>query len=118
MKTINSFTLSKLTDALSKLTDSDLSKLLAECSIEQARREEARRTSRKTWISSCYSAFLYHPNATYKVLGETVVVSIYDRYTGIHIGATTPRGGDKFELSTGIAVAYAKACGERIPDFV
>lgn len=111
MKTVNSF-------ALSKLTDSDLSKLLLECGMEQARREEARRTRRKTWIHEYQSAFLRHPNATYKVLGETVVVSVYDRYTGIHMSAATPHGEDKFELSTGIAVAFAKAVGERIPDFV
>ena len=111
MKTINTF-------SLSKLADSQLSRLLAECSMEQARREKARRTSRKDWIHEHYSAFMRHPNASYKVLGKTVVVSVYDRYAGIHMGTTTPHGEDKFELSTGIAVAYAKACGERIPDFV
>lgn len=111
MKTINSFSLSKLTDA-------DLFKLAADCFAEQERREEARRTRRKTWIRDYHSAFLRHPNAAYKVLGETVVVSVYDRYTGIHMGATTPCGEDKFELSTGIAVAFAKAMGERIPEFI
>ena len=111
MKTINSF-------SLSNLTDSDLSRLLIECGLEQARREEARKARRNTWIRDYHSAFLRHPNATYKVLGETVVISVYDRYTGIHMGATTPSGEDKFELSTGIAVAFAKAMGERIPDFI
>lgn len=111
MKTVNTF-------ALSKLTDSDLSRLLLECGMEQARREEARKTRRKTWVREYHSAFLRHPNATYKVLGETVVVSVYDRYAGIHMGMTTPCGGDKFELSTGIAVAFAKAMGERIPNYI
>ena len=111
MKTINSFSLSKLTDA-------ELSRLLFECGMEQARREETRRTRRKAWIREYHSAFLHHSSATYKVLGETVVVSIYDRYTGIHMGATSPHGEDKFELSTGIAVAFAKAKGERIPEFI
>lgn len=111
MKTINSF-------ALSKLTDSDLFRLATECMMEQERREEARRTRRKTWIRDYHSAFLRHPNAIYKVLGETVVVSVYDRCTGIHMSATTPTGDDKFELSTGIAVAFAKAMGERIPEYI
>lgn len=111
MKTINNF-------ALSKLTDAELSRLLFECGMEQARREETRRTRRKAWIREYHSAFLHHSSATYKVLGETVVVSIYDRYTGIHMGATSPHGEDKFELSTGIAVAFAKAMGERIPDYI
>ena len=103
---------------LETMTDADLFRLATECMMEQERREEVRRIHRKTWIREYHSAFLRHPNATYKVLGETVVVSVYDRYTGIHMGATTPCGEDKFELSTGIAVAFAKAMGERIPDFV
>lgn len=111
MKTINSF-------SLSHLTDSDLSRLLLECGMEQARREEARRTRRETWIRDYHSAFMRHPNATYKVIGEMVIVSVYDRYTGIHIGVTAPYGEDKFELSTGLAVAFAKAIGERIPEFI
>ena len=69
-------------------------------------------------IRDYHFGFQRHPNATYKVLGETVVVSVYDRCTGIHMGATTPSGKDEFELSTGIAVAFAKAMGESIPDFI
>jgi hypothetical protein len=111
MKTVNTF-------ALSKLTDSDISRLAAECVMELERREEARRARRKTWVRDYHSAFQRHPNATYKVLGETVVVSVYDRCTGIHMSATTPTGNDKFELSTGIAVAFAKAIGERIPEYI
>lgn len=111
MKTVNSF-------ALSRLTDSDLSKLLLECSMEQTRREEERKTRRSKWVRDHHSAFMRHPNATHKILGKTVVVSVYDRCTGIHMGATTPTGNDSFELSTGIAVAFAKAMGERIPEYI
>lgn len=111
MKTINNFVLSKLTDA-------ELSRLLFECGMEQERREEARKERRSKWVRDYHSAFLRHPNATYKVFGKTVVVSVYDRCTGIHMSTTTPVGEDKFELSTGIAVAFAKAMGERIPEFI
>lgn len=111
MKTVNTF-------ALSKLTDSDISRLAAECVMELERREEARKERRAKWVRDYHSAFLRHPNATYKVLGKTVVVSVYDRCTGIHMSATTPTGNDKFELSTGIAVAFAKAMGERIPEYI
>ena len=111
MKTVNTF-------ALSKLTDSDISRLAAECMMEQERREEARKTRRSKWVRDYHSAFMRHPNATHKILGKTVVVSVYDRCTGIHMGVTTPTGEDKFELSTGIAVAFAKAMGERIPDYI
>lgn len=111
MKTVNTFSLSKLTDA-------DLFRLAADCFAEQERRERERKERRSRWIRDYHSAFLRHPNATHKVLGETVVVSVYDRCTGIHMGVTFPHGEDKFELSTGIAVAFAKAMGERIPNFI
>lgn len=105
-------------NSMSHLTDPELVSIWTSANNELTRREEVRRTRRKTWIREYHSAFLRHPNATYKVLGETVVVSVYDRCTGIHMGATTPCGGDKFELSTGIAVAYAKAVGNKIPDYI
>ena len=111
MKTIHTF-------SLSKLSDEELMELASNCCEERQRRERERKERRSRWIRDYHSAFLRHPNATYKVLGETVVVSVYDRYTGIHMSATTPHGEDKFELSTGIAVAFAKAMGECIPDFV
>ncbi len=111
MKTSNSFSVSVMTDV-------DLTKLFNACASEMAKREEQRATRRAKWIRDYHNAFLRHPNATNKVLGHTVVVSVYDRYTGIHMGATTPIGDDKFELSTGIAVAFAKAVGERIPDYI
>lgn len=104
--------------SVSRLTDSDLVILFNACASEMASREEERKTRRSKWVRDYHSAFLRHPNATYKVLGKTVVVSVYDRCTGIHMSATTPTGNDSFELSTGIAVAFAKAMGERIPDFI
>lgn len=111
MKTSNSF-------ALSRLTDGDLMNLCLAVADEIAKREEARKVRREKWIRDYHNGFLRHPNASYKVVGQTVVVSVYDRYTGIHMGATTPVGEDKFELSTGIAVAFAKAVGERIPEYI
>ena len=111
MKTIHTF-------SLSKLSDEELMELASNCCEERQRREREHKERRSRWIRDYHSAFLRHPNATYKVLGETVVVAVYDRCTGIHMGATTPHGKDKFELSTGIAVAFAKAMGERIPEFI
>lgn len=103
---------------VSRMTDNDLMNLCLAVADEMARREEARKERRAKWVRDYHGAFLRHPNATYKVLGKTVVVSVYDRCTGIHMSATTPIGEDKFELSTGIAVAFAKAMGERIPDYI
>lgn len=105
-------------DSMHRLSDPELVSVWTSATNELARREEARKRRREEWIRDYHFAFQRHPNATYKVLGETVVVSVYDRCSGIHIGTTTPSGKDKFELSTGIAVAFAKAVGERIPEFI
>ena len=102
MKTDNIFDVPKLV------------KLVVEYTMEQERREKAR----ETWIREHYTAFLRHPNASTKVLGKTVVVALYDRYTGIHIGVASPHGEDKFEHYIGVAVAFAKAMGKCIPDFI
>lgn len=103
---------------LSKWSDADLNELRSLIIEETCARERERKARRTKWIYNFHSAFMRHPNATYKVIGETVIVSVYDRYSGIHMGATTPCGGDKFELVTGLAVAFAKAMGERIPEFI
>lgn len=101
-----------------RMTDDDLMALAEAVANEFARREQERAERRSKWVRDYHSAFVRHPNATHKVLGKTVVVSVYDRCTGIHMGATTPTDGDSFELSTGIAVAFAKAMGERIPEYI
>lgn len=111
MKTIHTF-------SLSKLSDEELMELASNCYEERQRRERERKERRSRWIRDYLSAFQRHPNATYKVVGETVVVSVYDRCTGICMSVTTPTGNDTFELSTGIAVAFAKALGERVPNFI
>lgn len=35
-----------------------------------------------------------------------------------YIGVAAPRHGDKYDRKTGIAVAYAKAMGEAVPDYI
>ena len=111
MKTVNSF-------ALSKLTDSDLSRLLIECGREQARREERRATERQKWVDGYYYAFLNHPNATSIQVGDTTIVAVYARNTGMHIGTAKPVHGDVFNREVGLAVAYAKAFDTVIPDYI
>jgi hypothetical protein len=111
MKTINTF-------ALSKLTDSDLSRLLLECNMEQARREERKAAERQRWIDGYYFAFLSNPNASVVHVGETTVVAIWSRNLGLRMGTAVPVHGDVFDHDTGIAVAYAKAVGDSIPNFI
>ena len=107
MKTVNTF-------ALSRLTDSDLSRLATECMMEQERRERKRKEHDR-WIDGYYRAFLNHPNATSIQVGDT---TIYSRNTGMHIGTAKPVHGDVFNREVGLAVAYAKAHGDTIPDYI
>ena len=111
MKTINSF-------SLSNLTDSDLSRLATECTMERERRERKRKEERQKWVDGYYYAFLYHPNATAIQVGDTTVVAVYGRNTGMHIGTAKRVHGDVFNREVGLAVAYAKAFGDTIPDFI
>ena len=111
MKTINSF-------SLSNLTDSDLFRLAAECMMEQERRENKRKEERQKWVDGYYYAFLNHPNATAIQVGDTTVVAVYTRSAGMHIGTAKPVHGDVFNREVGIAVAYAKAINSIVPDFI
>ena len=68
---------------------------------------------RTAWVNKYYSKYQISV-ANAKRIGETTVVAV-KWMNAIRIGVATPVNGDKFDALTGIAVAYAKACGERIP---
>lgn len=107
--------------ALSKLTDDDLSKLIADCAKEQAhrerqRRERSRKEKRIQWIVSHIRQYK-NSTANHEVVGETVIVAV-QWYGHIVIAKATPIKGDVFDLDTGIAVAFAKVMGERIPNYI
>ena len=109
MKTVNSFSLSRLTDA-------DLLTLASNICEERARRERKRREERDKWITSHVRQYRNF-TANHEVVGETVVVAV-QLYNHIIIAKATPINGDVFDLDTGIAVAFAKAIGERIPNYI
>lgn len=109
MKTTNSF-------SLSKLTDNELLTLASNICEERQRREHQRKEKRIQWIASHIRQYR-HGTANYEVVGETVVVAV-QWYNHIAIAKATPIKGDVFDLDTGIAVAFAKAMGERIPDYI
>lgn len=109
MKTINSF-------SLSKLTDNELLTLASNICEERQRRERKRREERDIWITSHIRQYR-NCTANHEVVGETVVVAV-QWYGHIAIAKATPIKGDVFDLDTGIAVAFAKAMGERIPNFI
>ena len=108
MKKIDAFTLENMTDA-------DLENLYLSAQAERIRRAD-KKTLRKNWVTKYYNQYL---NSTARAVwvGETVVVAV--KWMGhIKMATATPVNVDKCDTHTGIAVAYAKACGERIPDFV
>ena len=106
------------TFSLTNLTDSDISRLLEECQREQTRRLVHRQAERKKWVEGMYYAFMAHPNATSIQVDNVTVVSIFNRNTGMHMGTARPVHGDTFDRAVGVAVAYAKAIGMTIPDFI
>lgn len=106
------------TFSVSNLTDTDLSNLFHSCADELQKRADQRIKRRKDWIDKHWIAFLGHPNATVHVSGKRTIVAIYNRYDGVRIGTAYPINGDEFNSETGVAVAYAKALGESIPDYI
>ena len=100
---------------VNKFTDAELLALREAVQDEIQRREEARKRRRQEWIEA-YAYMAYH-NATYEVVGETVVLATF-RNGSIHMAKATPINGDVFDEDTGIAVAYAKALGQRVPNFI
>ena len=106
------------TFSLTNLTDAELSRLMSECNTEQKRREERRASDRKKWIDCYFHAFLGHPNATVTQVGDTTIVAAYTDNIGMHIGTAKPVHADVFNKKVGIAVAYAKAFGIIVPDFI
>ena len=101
---------------VNKYTDTDLRTLLEAVQDEVARREAARKRQREEWIYR-YANEAYHRNAKFEVVGETVVLALWNN-GHILMSKATPINGDVFDVDTGIAVAYAKAKGICIPSFI
>lgn len=98
---------------VNKYTDTDLRTLLEAVEDEIARREDVRR--RAEWVEH-YSWEAYHRSAV-EVVGETVIVAVL-KNGSVHMAKTHPINGDAFDMDTGVAVAYCKAVGVPVPDFI
>ena len=100
------------------LDDKALGVLYAEVCHEINARAEAKVLKRAQWVRQMCDNYLRHPNATCMQIGEITVVSVYSRYGGLRIGRARPVNDDKYNVDVGIAVAFAKACGETVPDYI
>lgn len=104
------------TFSLESMTDKDLDELRSLINKETSARERKRKEKRKNWIDKHYNQF-QGCYGDYKVVGNTVIIAL--AWMGnVKMATATAVKGDVFDLRTGVAVAYAKACGESIPDFV
>lgn len=100
---------------LETMTDDNLENLYVSVQNERIRRAD-NKCKRTAWVNKHYAQFR-NCRGDYKVVDKTVVIAL--AWMGnVKMATATPVKGDKFSLRTGIAVAYAKACGERIPNFV
>lgn len=100
---------------LENMADADLENLYLSAQAERIRRAD-NKCKRTAWVKKYYTQYQMSV-ANAKRIGETTVVAV-KWMNAVRIGVATPVNGDKFDAHTGIAVAYAKACGERIPGFV
>ena len=101
---------------LSKWSDEDLAELRHLICEETCNRERKRREARQNWIYR-YAQEAYHRGNHEIINGNTVVVALCQN-GHIVMGKSTPTRNDKFDLETGVAVAFAKAIGETIPDYI
>lgn len=102
--------------ALSKLSDAGLAQLQQDVNDEIIRREAEKQKRRADWISSRAREFYLRAGSYVKM--DTTVVAVIKWNGAIRIGKSTPTKNDKFDLETGVAVAFAKAIGETIPSYI
>lgn len=105
-------------NSISLATDEELRTLIINALEEQERRRIEKTQQRKNWVKVKIHAYLTHPNASTLFVGERTIVSLFNKNTGVLIGTSYPIHGDVFDRDVGIAVAYAKAMGETVPDFI
>lgn len=103
---------------VSRLTDSDLVALFNACASEMANREEKKFKQREHWIDARYAEYLNRYDTDCLVVGKRTIVATYNEFNGMRIGTSYPIHGDEYDAKTGIAVAFAKANGEDIPDYI
>lgn len=102
--------------ALSRLSDCALATLQQDVNEEIRRREVQKQRAREDWVSNKVGEFCLR-GGSYMKMDTTVVVAV--RHNGsVKVAKTTPVRNDKFDLNTGIAVAFAKACGDPIPNYI
>lgn len=104
--------------SVSRMSDDALADFLKAIVAEQTAREKKKASKRERWIDMWYGEYLNRYDTDCLVVGKRTIVATHDGYNGMRIGTSYPIHGDEYDARTGIAVAFAKAIGESIPDFV
>ena len=102
---------------LESMTDDELKSLLDNCRTEVVRRGRLK-TQRDNWVNDYFAKFANTYDTKHIVVGETIVVASYDDLEGMQMGKATPINGDIYDEKVGIAVAFAKAIGHKVPDYI
>lgn len=109
---------SEILSAVPYMSESHLNALIKFSTEELTRRAEKRKEARAAWVKDMYELYTMHPDTDYRCRENLTIVAVYGHYTGVRIGTAFPINGDAFDKKTGIAVAFAKAIGETIPDYI
>lgn len=79
------------------------------------------RDQRQEWIDDWYNRAKTAEDSGFAIIKycrDTTIVAAYGAVCSNEIGLSAPRHGDKYDRKTGIAVAFAKVCHERVPDYI
>lgn len=109
---------SEILSVVPHMSENQLNALIKFSTKELAKRAKEREEARTAWIKKMCSMYLSHPNAESHIRENLTIVAVYNHYCGTRIGTAFPVNGDIYNAETGIAVAFAKAIGEPVPDFV
>lgn len=109
---------SEILSVVPQMSETQLDTLIKFSIEELAKRVKEREEARTAWVEEMYGMYLAHPNAEAHRRENLTIVALYSHYNGTRIGTAFPINGDTFDEATGIAVAFAKAIGEPVPDFV
>jgi hypothetical protein len=104
------------------LSDATLTNFIVKCQNElrrraQEREEERRSRLRDKWVHDLYHEFCENADANMRIVGKVTIVAVY-RWRTLSMATSTPVHGDVYNKETGIAVAYAKAMGYDVPDYI
>ena len=80
---------------------------------------DERAEKRKKWVAKMFAEYCREEHATHAVHGRTTYVAIYEECSGeMYTGFSTAVHSDVYDWETGVAVAYAKAVGNIIPEYI